>query len=263
MNKKWLYTIEQIRKTTTEEWISSNLLPYLDTMAKAWSEYFANQLPKYITLADEEIIQIEKNTIDIYQQLYQALYESLREIFRIGQHEQFQLDERLTETSPFAYSFEISDVRMEAYINERVGTLIKDVDVTTQKQIQNIIAKWQSSWETFEEIANNIYQRFTQYTETRSYLIARQELRTALEFGRKAQFSEDAKIVGVEWWKKAYDQEDDAVRATHNEASSAWWIPANQLFPWVEKERPPFDFWCRCTATYRLWHPDETQVFTP
>jgi hypothetical protein len=110
-------------------------------MAKAWSEYFANQLPKYITLADEEIIQIEKDTIDIYQQLYQALYESLREIFRIGQHEQFQLDERMTETSPFAYSFEISDVRMEAYINERVGTLIKDVDTTTQIQIQNIIAK--------------------------------------------------------------------------------------------------------------------------
>ena len=153
-------------------------------------------------------------------------------------------------TSPFAYVFELSDVRMEAYINERVGELIKDIDATTQKQIQNIIAKGQSTWLTFEEVAQEIYTKFTQYTEARSYLIARQELRTALEFGREAQFQEDAKVVGVEWWKKAYDQADDAVRATHNDASDAWWIPANQLFPGVEKQRPPFDFGCRCTATY-------------
>lgn len=263
MISKWFYEIEQIRKTTAQEWISSELLLYLDTMAKAWNVYFTEQLPEYLALASEEIIPIEKVSQETYQQLYNALYESLRAIFGIGQKEQFQLDERLLDTSPFAYTFEISDVRMEAYINERVGTLIKDVDDTTQKQIQDIIAKWQSSWVTFEEVANSIYNKFTQYTEARSYLIARQELRTALEFWREAQFQEDAEVVGVEWWKKAYDQDDDAVRATHSEASEAWWIPANQLFPGVEKQRPPFDFGCRCTATYRLRHPDETQVFTP
>jgi uncharacterized protein with gpF-like domain len=152
---------------------------------------------------------------------------------------------------------------MEAYINERVWTLIKEIDSTTQKQIQEIISQWQSTGATFEQVAEKIYSKFSQYSQARSYLIARQELRTALEFWRHAQFQEDALIVGIEGWKKAYDQDDDAVRESHIQASNAWWIPANQLFPWVEKQRPPFDFWCRCTATYRLWHPDQSSTFTP
>jgi hypothetical protein len=263
MHKKWYYCIEDIRKTTAEEDISAELLEHLDHIAQAWNFYFTKQLPEYTSLAEEVITTIEKASKETYEQLYTALYESLWAIFRIGQKEQYQLDERFMNASPFAYSFAISDVRMESYINTRVWELIRDVDTTTQKQIQTIISAWQSSWATLEEVAQTIYTTFSQYTEARSYLIARMELRTALEFGRKAQFEEDAQIVWVEWWKKSYDQDDDAVRETHSQASEAWWIPANQPFPWVEKQRPPFDFGCRCTATYRLRHPDETQIFTP
>lgn len=263
MHKQWHYCIEEIRKATAEEDLTAELLVYLDRIADAWNTYFTKQLPEYLTLAEEEIMPVEKVSNETYDQLYTALYDSLGAIFRIGQKEQYQLDERFMNESPFAYSFAISDVRMESYINTRVWELIKDIDATTQKQIQVIISRWQSTWSTLEDVAQEIYRTFSQYTEARSYLIARMELRTALEFGRKAQFEEDAQIVWVEWWKKSYDQDDDAVRETHSQASEAWWIPANQLFPWVEKERPPFDFGCRCTATYRLWHPDETHIFTP
>jgi len=84
--------------------------------------------------------------------------------------------------SPFAYVFDISDVRMESYINSRVGELIKDINATTQKQIQEIVAHGQSTGSTLEQVAQMIYTKFTQYTEARAYLIARMELRTAIEF---------------------------------------------------------------------------------
>jgi hypothetical protein len=64
----------------------------------------------------------------------------------------------------------------------------------TQKQVQEIIVHGQSTGATLEQVAQMIYDKFTQYTEARSYLIARMELRTALEFGRKAQFEEDAQV---------------------------------------------------------------------
>lgn len=263
MHKKWHYCIEEIRKMTAEEDLSAELLEHLDHIAEAWNTYFTKQLPEYLLQAEEEIAPIEKISKETYDQLYNALYESLGAIFRIGQKEQYQLDERFMNDSPFAYSFAISDVKMQSYINTRVGELIKDVDTTTQKQIQEIIARWQSNGSTLETVAQEIYTTFSQYTEARSYLIARMELRTALEFWRKAQFEEDAQVAWVEWWKKAYDQGDDAVRSSHKQASDAWWIPANQPFPGVDKQRPPFDYGCRCTATYRLRHPDETLTFIP
>lgn len=257
------YAIEQIRKATVDENLSADLLLYLDRIAEAWSKYFTQQLPDYIALASEQITPVEKVDKETYEQLYTALYEALGAIFRIWQHDQYEIDNQSLWDSPFSYSFSISDIRMEAYINERAWTLIKEVDSTTQQQIQSIIAQWQSSGAPFEQVAEKIYTKFSQYTQARSYLIARQELRTALEFGRQAQFQEDAIVVGVEGWKRAYDQWDNAVRPTHTQASEVWRIPANQSFPWVEKQRPPFDFWCRCTATYRLWHPDHLTTFTP
>ena len=257
------HTIEQIRKATVDENLWSDLLVYLDRIAEAWNIYFNKQLPEYIQLADQEITPIKKVDNETYEQLYTALYEALGAIFRIWQRDQYEIDNQSLWDSPFSYSFSINDIRMEAYINERTWSLIKDIDTTTQQQIQSIIAQWQSSGASFEEIAERIYTKFTQYTQARSYLIARQELRTALEFGRQAQFQEDAIVVGVEGWKRAYDQDDDAVRESHTLASDAWRIPANQNFPWVDKKRPPFDFWCRCTATYRLRHPDQFNTFTP
>lgn len=112
-------------------------------------------------------------------------------MFGIGQWDQVNKDTKEVAESVFEYSFDISDVRMEAYINERTGELIKDVDATTQKQVQQIIANAQATGLKFDEVAEIINEKFVQYNETRSYLIAKQELRTALEAGRKAQFEED------------------------------------------------------------------------
>ena len=103
MSKKGEKCIHDIRKATAEEWLSAELLIYLDRIAEAWNDYFTQQLPEYINLAEEEITPIEKVSQESYEQLYTALYESLWAIFRIGQKEQFELDERLMNESPFAY----------------------------------------------------------------------------------------------------------------------------------------------------------------
>lgn len=257
-------TIEQIRKSVATDDVSPDLLPYLDRMAEAWTKYFDAQLPEYIDSAEEQITEITKVSDEEYKALYDELYEILAGVFGIGQWDQIDQDTQEVVESIFDYNFEIDDVRMQAYINERTWELIKDVDATTQKQVQDIISSAQSNGLQFKEVAQIINDKFVQYNETRSYLIAKQELRTALEAGRKAQFEEDlAQVWGTDGWKKSYTQSDDAVRESHQVASDAGWISASQPFPWVLMERPPFDFWCRCTAVYRLRHPDESAVFTP
>lgn len=257
------YTIEEIRKSIAIDDVSPDLLPFLDRMAEARQKYFDAQLPDYMKLAEDQMI-VTKISDKEYSDLYDELYEILAWVFGIGQWDQVKKDTKEVSESIFEYNFDISDVRMEAYINERVGELIKDVDATTQKQVQEIIANAQATGMQFDEVANVINEKFAKYNETRSYLIAKQELRTALEAGRKAQFEEDlSQVGGTEWWKKSYTQEDSAVRETHQIASDAGWISASEPFPGVEKQRPPYDFGCRCTAVYRLWHPDESTVFTP
>lgn len=261
-NKCWQHTIEEIRKTVATDDVSPDLLPLLDRMAEAWKKYFDAQLPDYIKLAEEEITEITKVSDEEYSDLFDELYEILATAFGIGQRDQRDKDLEEVARSVFDYNFEIDDVRMEAYINERTGELIRGVDATTQKQVQAIIANAQQNWLQIDEVATQIYDKFSKYNETRSYLIAKQELRTALEAWRKAQFEADLdQVPSADGRKKSYSQSDNQVRETHKIAEDAGWIPYNQPFPWVEKDRPPYDFGCRCTAWYQLRHPDETLLF--
>lgn len=259
----WQWEINEIRKATATDDLSAELLTALDTIAEAFARYFDSQLPKYIAQAESAIIPIMSAEDPAYSDLYDTLYKQLAEIFGIGQREQLKFDSREVDDSVYAYNFDIDDVNVQAYINTRTGELIKDVDYTTQKQVQEIIANAQATGMQFDEVADAIYKKFAQYNEVRSYLIAQQELRTALESGRRAQFDTDANIAWVVWRKRSQSQDDDAVRATHMIAEEAWWIPANQVFPWVEKMQAPYDFGCRCTNTYRLYHPDQSTSFLP
>jgi len=255
--------IHEIRKATATDDLSAELLVILDKIAQAFAKYFDTQLPKYIAQAESAIIPITSAEDPAYSDLYDTLYAQLAEIFGIWQREQMQFDSREIDDSVFAYKFDIDDVNVQAYINTRTGELIKDVDATTQKQVQEIIANAQSTGMQFDDVAKVIYDKFSQYNEVRSYLIAQQELRTALESGRRSQFEADAKIAGVVGWKRSKSQNDDQVRSSHMIAQEAWWIPANQPFPWVEKMQAPYDFGCRCTNSYRMYHPDQTTQFLP
>lgn len=262
-NQCGAWEINEIRKATATDDLSAELLLSLDKIAQAFAKYFDSQLPKYIAQAESAIIPIMSAEDPAYKDLYDELYAQLAEIFGVWQWEQWTIDNRDVADSVYAYTFDINDVNVQAYINTRTGELIKDVDATTQKQVQEIIGNAQATGMWFDAVAEEIYKKFAQYNEVRSYLIAQQELRTALESGRRAQFEADAKIASVVWRKRSQSQDDDQVRASHRRAEQAWWISANQPFPWVEKMQAPYDFGCRCTNTYRLYHPDQSTWFLP
>ncbi len=134
--------------------------------------------------------------------------------------------------------------------------LIRWINETTEKLVQQIIDKWLEKQLSKKWIKEMIADRFRWFAERRATLIARQEVAMAFEKAKNDQFKKYEKEYWIEWYKRAQTQQDEKVRPSHSQNQADWWIPRNQRFSWTWDMHAPFGFNCRCVTSYRLRKPN-------
>lgn len=154
-------------------------------------------------------------------------------------------------------TFDISTTNAKQYAELRAWDLVSGINENGKAEIKWLVDKAIHEWWTKAELTSQIQDTFDNFTKSRSELIAQQEVALAHWGGKFTQFKETCSLYWITWWKKAYTESDDKVRATHIVNADAWWIPADQEFPWTWSMHEPFGYNCRCRTVYRMFKPED------
>lgn len=254
--------IQYIAKTTDwivvaeADWVESNYKALLGLLNERFGSIMKRTIETYgIEEVNKALFDDEETTF--YNQVADVLWK----LFLIGQqYEQASVKEEIKQLEALAsldfdLSFTIDTTPATNYASVRAGELIKWVDESIKLEMQNIIQKSLNDWRTQQYLAEYIYDKFSQYNETRSALIAKQETNLAIAWWRYEQFEQEKVKFNADGRKKAYTQDDDNVRESHRANADAGWILATELFPWTGSMHDPFGYNCRCRVTYRIFLP--------
>ena len=226
-----------------------------DAVLNYQEEVLEEVLKQYETQTDLFKIQDEET-------FFEAIANLLESIYLYGQWVWLKLVNDETKelqalaSLDFNLSFDIEPTRAKEYAQTQTGALIKNIDTTTQAEVQKIVTASINEWRTQQKLAQEINDNFAQFNAYRSKLIARQETSLALWGWKYNQFQESAKAYMSPGYKKAYSQQDSKVREEHKANEDAGRIPANEPFPGTWDMHEPFGFNCRCVVTYRVFLPD-------
>ena len=157
-------------------------------------------------------------------------------------------------------NFDIDNTEAIEWAKVHAWEMIKYIDESTQEQISGIITKSIENWDSIETLKNKIYTKFWKYNETRSALIAQQEISIAFAQWKKRQFQKYSDYYNTVGYKRNIDQGDSAVRWTHADNTAEWWIAADQEFKATGTQEDPHDFNCRCVVEYRLTDPNQDPI---
>lgn len=223
---------------------------------KFFNKYFDDEAKKYINeLKDNKDIKKSNNS-----KITEKLIEKLSAIVLLWQLEQESKSKKELESIWVTLDIWISNKYQLEYAKTRAWELISEVDETTQKEISKIIEYWISKWNTLQEIAKKIDEKFLKYSTYRSSLIAVMEVWNAYESWSRKQHDEYTKHFWVTWYKKSITQWDSNARETHIINEEAWWIPKDELFPGTQTDHAPHWFNCRCYTDYSIVNPESLEL---
>lgn len=219
--------------------------------SELWAWYFNKQVDEYLLYVENNPqLFVEMRKAATGDEFMKKNIEQLANIYMLGMTVQ---EKTIQDDIAVGLSFDIKNEDAIAWAETRVGELIKWVDETTQKEIQSIIESAFTNGKSMNEIKDEIFAKFIQYSEYRASLIAVMETGNAYQQGKKAQFWRYQEKFGVVGFKRSKTQGDSNVRPTHIQNQLAWWIPANQNFPWTWTDDAPHGFNCRCNVTYSIY----------
>ena len=236
--------IDDFEKVKTKEFMNQ-FYDFIDFFNK----YFENQAIEYIN----ELQSIKKVKDP---KINEKLIEKLSAIILLWQIEQEQKSRLELKDIWLSLDIWISNELGLDYAKNRAWELISEIDDTTREEIWKIIEYWISKWDTLQEIAKKIDDKFLKYSTYRSSLISVMEVWNAYEFGSRKQHDEYTEHFDVIWYKRTKTQGDSNARESHIKNEEAWWILKNELFPWTNTDHAPHWFNCRCYTDYSIVNPE-------
>jgi len=156
------------------------------------------------------------------------------------------------------YSFDIGNPRATKYIHKHALNAVKDMELTTKKDIRGILEKGMKEGFGYRKVARDINKKYSEYStpvragkhiRNRAELIAITEAGTAYEEGNK-QVVDGMTKAGLTMEKFWSNTGDDKVSDGCQENTDVGWIPVDQNFPSGDEHSPRFPG-CRCTILYR------------
>ena len=239
--------IDDFEKVKTKEFMN-----YFYDFMDFFNKYFEEQAIEYINeLKDNKDIKKAKDSKN-----NKELIEKLSAIVLLWQLEQEQKSKLELESIWLTLDIWISNEYQLEYAKNRAWELISEIDDTTREEIWKIIEYWISKWDTLQEIAKKIDDKFLKYSTYRSSLIAVMEVWNAYESWSRKQHDEYTEHFGVTWYKRSKTQGDSNARKSHLINEEAWWIQKNKLFPWTNTDHAPHWFNCRCYTDYSIVDPE-------
>ena len=231
---------------------SKEFMNYFYDFIDYFNKYFENEAKKYIEeLKDNKDIKKAND-----QKINKELIDKLSAIVLLWQLEQEQKSKLELENIWLSLDIWISNEYQLEYAKNRAWEMISEIDETTREEIWKIIEYWISKWDTLQEIAKKIDDKFLKYSTYRSSLIAVMEVWNAYEYWSRKQHDEYTKNFWVTWYKRSITQWDSNARESHIENEKAWWISKNELFPWTNTDHAPHSFNCRCYTDYSIVNPE-------
>ena len=231
---------------------SKEFMDYFYDFINHFNKYFEQEAKKYIEeLKDNK--NIKKSTDP---KINKELIEKLSAVVLLWQLEQEQKSKLELENIWLTLDIWISNEYQLEYAKNRAWELISEIDDTTREEIWKIIEYWISKWDTLQEIAKKIDDKFLKYSTYRSSLIAVMEVWNAYEYWSRKQHDEYTKNFWVTWYKRSKTQGDSNARESHLKNEEAWWIAKNELFPWTNTDHAPHWFNCRCYTDYSIVNPE-------
>lgn len=160
----------------------------------------------------------------------------------------------------------ISDEKALEYAQNRIWEFISWINEEAKEDIKNIINDWMYQQKSLKEVAVDIQDKFTDFSEWRASLIAKTEASLAYSYWQQQQFEWYLKEFWAPGWKRIQSQWDDKVRESHRDAEKKWRVPYNHVyddFDWqmqISNVHPPFGFNCRCVESDSLFNPDTWSI---
>ena len=202
---------------------SKEFMEYFYDFINHFNKYFEQEAKKYIEeLKDNK--NIKKSTDP---KINKELIEKLSAVVLLWQLEQEQKSKLELENIWLTLDIWISNEYQLEYAKNRAWELISEIDDTTREEIWKIIEYWISKWDTLQEIAKKIDDKFLKYSTYRSSLIAVMEVWNAYEYWSRKQHDEYTKNFWVTWYKRSKTQGDSNARESHLKNEEAWWIAKN------------------------------------
>lgn len=223
-----------------------------------FDEYFKKQSIEYIdNLEKYPWIKLEKeefNLDDLEQKLSQIYWLGMVEWLSDNNSELIKVWAWI-KLELLSNDFEVN------YAKENAWRLIQQINTTTQKDIWEIISKWIENSLSISEIANNIKDKFSNYSLYRSTLIANQEVSTAYEQWKLQNFINNTKDLKIVWRKRSVSQKDEGVRESHKQNEKDGRILRDKVFSWTGTNTAPHWIWCRCYIQYSLSNPATGKLY--
>ncbi len=219
-----------------------------------FDKYFEDQALEYIkSLKDYPIMKVNLNKLSFIEEL--AL--KLKNFVLLWQTEgNWVILEDLISIGESHDWISITDDFALEYAENHAGKLITQINETTEKSMNLIIANWISKGESIKTIASNIKDKFADFSLYRSSLIAQMETWTAYYIWNDKQHDLYEEDLWVTWYKHSYSQWDSEVRSSHLKNEEDWWILRNLKFSWTNSNTPPYEFWCRCYKKTSIINPE-------
>lgn len=155
-------------------------------------------------------------------------------------------------------SFDLKNPRAVSYLRDYGAKLVKDIDETTRKSLQVLVAQGAEEGWSYKRTASEIISRFEEFAvgkpqehiASRAHLIAITETGNAYEEGNRI-VAKDLQDAGIEQEKFWSTVGDDRVSDGCRENEDANWIGIDEPFPSGD-QRPMRFPGCRCITNYRM-----------
>lgn len=151
---------------------------------------------------------------------------------------------------PFTISFGLDNPRAVAYATANAAEKVTMINDTTRDMIRRVIVKAIGDGTSWDNTAGELIGMFKDMKRGRAERIARYELGSGYENGRKMA-AQEITNQGLTLERKWISAADSKVRPAHRDNHAAGWIAMDEQFPSGD-DLPPTDGGCRCSVAYRL-----------
>lgn len=154
--------------------------------------------------------------------------------------------------------FDYSNPVQHAKLEEHAAKMVSGIDEVTRQDIHDIIVKGHGENKTYSEIAADIRDKYSEFSEStgQGHIRDRAELIAVTEIASAAQgagYDEALALADAGWEVEKFwnNTGDDKVSDGCLENTDAGWIPIDEPFPSGDDYPPRFPG-CRCACSYRI-----------
>jgi hypothetical protein len=151
---------------------------------------------------------------------------------------------------PITISFGLDNPRAVAYAMANAAEKVTQINDATREMINRTIVNAITDGTSWDNTAKELTSLFKEMTRGRAERIARYELGSGYEQGKKLAAQEMA-AEGLTMEKKVVTAGDDRVRPSHRDNETAGWIGMDETFPSGDDVFPS-DPGCRCSVIWRV-----------